>query len=879
MKNYYITKLPVRQFVEFVCRSGSLDNRGRMKDITAMKDGVRLHAEIQGMQPDFYMPEIPLAGELRLDYNGEGYGVTLEGRADGIFRFNEFYDRFNMENEALAETEAEVFVDEIKCMYADIEDFKEPNPVHLAQAKAYAWMTGLGEDEAESDNENDGIDGNDGKRSENGGIKIGVQITYCNIDTKKRRYFTYEYTVDELNEWMFGLVFYYAKWMAFEKHHKEKRDASIKGLAFPFDYREGQRELVKNVYLTIKHKKTIFIEAPTGVGKTMSNVYPAVQAMGQGMGEKIFYATARSIARTVAEEAAGILVKKGAQLLVITLTAKEKLCIMEKPECNPEKCVRAKGHEDRVNEAVYDIITHETRIDRERILEYAEKHKVCPFEFALDVSLWCDMIICDYNYCFSPDVSLKRFFYEEAAGRYILLCDEAHNLTDRAREMYSAELCRADLLKIRPKISEKHEVKKNMTAFTRALNALAGNKLEERWMAGDEDIASIVVTEGECVKIFAAAQKLYSRLYTYVTDRKIPADDEVLEFFFMVRTFTLTLDHMDENYLIVLEGEAYTDSLKICLKCMNPRVRLSEYLSYHRARTFFSATLLPVSYYMDQLGGKADDYAVYAPSPFDPAKRKIIIAKDVSSKYTRRNAKEYRKMAEYIYTFVKARIGNYLVFFPSYKVMEAVNEAFTELRLEEALGEENPFFGIVETIDGTETVEDKNTKNDGIPAGVKDNKKHINYIVQRPGMTEEERENFLAAFDEDGATVGFCVMGGIFAEGIDLKADRLIGAAVVGTGLPMVGPERELIKGFYDRRSGNGFEYAYLFPGMNKVLQAGGRVIRTEEDRGVILLLDERFLRGEYSSLFPREWSNVEVMGLDGLKESLEKFWKSENSE
>ncbi len=801
----YKAKLSVREFVEFMCRTGDLDNRGRATDPWAMNEGARLHRKIQSNQPEFYHSEVVLSHEAEIEYENEEFSVILDGRADGVIYFDEPMDKFELDNKITAMYESMVFVDEIKCMYADVEAFSEPEKLHLAQAKCYAWFL-VNELKLET---------------------IGIQITYCNLETEVVRYFTLEFGKQELEDWFTELVTGYVKWLYWEKHHIAGRNESIKELEFPFEYREGQRELCRNAYLTLLRNKKIFIEAPTGVGKTISTLFPTVKAMGEGLIKKIFYATARTITRTVAEETFSIMSEKGLDFLNITITAKDKLCVLEKSDCNPLSCPRARGHEDRVNDAVYDLITHEKRITREIIIEYAQKHQVCPFEFSLDVAIWCDAVICDYNYCFNPDVYFRRFFNEQNFGSYGLLVDEAHNLVDRARDMYSAELDKEKLLAVKKTIKGREDIWKCFNKVNRAL-------LNIKRICGQELTILDFEDYGPLLK---AVNELQNKLSSYVTDRKVTLPDGVLDFYFEIRHFMMTADELNDYYLVT--AEIYGDSVKIKLNCMNPKSRLAEFFQYHRGALLFSATLLPVKYYMEQLSVKEDDYAVYAPSPFDISNREILVASDVSCKYSRRNEEEYRRIAAYLNAMISAKTGNYLVFFPSYKVMEEVYEIMAE-------GE------------------------------------HVGEIIkQSTSMSEEEREEFLESFTDnpDRTCVGFCVMGGIFSEGIDLKADRLIGVAIVGTGLPMVGDERELFREYYDDMSGNGFECAYLYPGMNKVLQAGGRVIRTAEDVGVILLLDDRFLTKQYNSLFPNEWRGYKITNINKVSKDLSAFWSLKKQE
>ncbi|NLJ96621.1 MAG: ATP-dependent DNA helicase, partial [Clostridiales bacterium] len=556
-----------------------------------------------------------------------------------------------------------------------------------------------------------------------------------------------------------------------------------------------------------------------GVGKTLATVFPTVKAMGMGIATKIFYLTAKTITRTVAEDTFHLLMEQGLRMKVTTITAKEKICILDKPDCNPLSCPRAKGHFDRVNEAVYDLLTNENEISRELIQEYARKHNVCPFEMSLDVTLWSDAIICDYNYAFDPNVYLRRFFTNNKQEDYVFLIDEAHNLVDRARQMYSATLYKDDFLIV------KGLVKASNPKLVKLLDNCNKDLLKLRRECDEFEIIDDI--GGFCMHLIS----LMTEYETYLQEYKTDDNDEILQLFMDIRNFLNIYETLDDYYTI------YTDydemgRFRIKLQCMDPSRNLIRCYERIRSLVLFSATLLPIKYYKEQLGGKKDDYAVYAPSSFSAKNRLIMVGSDVSTKYSRRSEREYRKIVEYIKEFTNKKIGNYMVFFPSYQMMQLVADM--------ASGD----------IDGL--------------------------VMQKSNMTEEERETFLEGFVEEPkeSRVAFCVMGGIFSEGIDLKNSRLIGAVIVGTGLPMVCNERELFRGYFDERNGHGFDYAYLYQGMNKVLQSAGRVIRTKEDRGAILLLDERFLQSQYYQLFPKEWFPFEVVNLPIMGNMLSDFWK-----
>lgn len=796
-ENIKNVKISVRNLVEFILCSGDLDNTRTRNDADAMQAGSRLHRKLQKQMGANYTAEVPLSITIPVDRDGFSFELTIEGRADGIILNNtiqEDYSALIFEEEEA--NPVEITIDEIKGVYMDVSHMTEPVGVHRAQAMCYAYIYATKYEHP----------------------RMGIRLTYCNLETENIRYFEETLTYAQLSDWFRHLVDEYAKWAVWQIKWTQKRDAAIKALDFPFEYREGQKDLVAGVYKTILRKKKLFIEAPTGVGKTISTVFPAVKAMGEGITEKIFYLTAKTITRTVAEETYKILGSCGLDLKVVTITAKEKVCILDKPDCNPGSCPRAKGYFDRVNDAVYDLLTNENDIAREHILAYAKNHCVCPFEMGLDVTLWADAIICDYNYVFDPNVYLRRFFMSEKQSDYVFLIDEAHNLVDRAREMYSAVLYKDDFLVVRRLVKDK-------SAKLAKLLEHCNNDLL-RLKRDCDDFEVLENADGLCMHLIS----LMAEYETYLQEGIITeGKEDMLRLYLDIRHFLNMYEIHDNSYTIYTDYEE--ERFRIKLQCMDPSKNLLNCMDRGRSAILFSATLLPINYYMEQLGGKKEDYAVYAPSSFLPENRLIMIGNDVSTKYTRRNEKEYRKILDYIRAFTRAKIGNYMVFFPSYQLLQAV----AELAGEELEG----------------------------------------LVVQSSSMSEAEKEQFLEEFVEDPekSRIGFCVMGGIFSEGIDLKNNRLIGAVIVGTGLPMVCNERELFRGYYDEKNGAGFDYAYLYSGMNKVLQSAGRVIRTKEDRGAILLLDDRFTQKQYVNLFPREWFPNIMVNLNSMTEYLDEFW------
>lgn len=778
-----IIRISVRNLVEFILRSGNLDNRRSFAaDKEAMLKGSKIHRKIQKQMKASYRAEVPLSW----DQEYEEFIIRVEGRADGII-----------------EEEEHTVIDEIKGVYRELMYLEEPVEVHKAQAMCYAYMYGKPLKKQE----------------------IAVQMTYCQIETEEIKRFQESFTLSYLEKWFQDLLTEYYKWAEFQYSRRIKRRNSMEGMEFPYPYREGQRELVTGVYHTITKGRQLFIQAPTGIGKTMAALFPAVRAVGEGYGDKIFYLTAKTITRTVAEEAFVILKSKGLSYKTLSITAKEKLCLLEEMECNPEKCPYAKGHFDRVNDAVFELLNSTDTFLREELLEQAERHQVCPYEMCLDVSNWVDAIICDYNYAFDPKVHLKRFFGEGVKGDYLFLIDEAHNLVERGRKMYSATLCKEDFLE---KAKIVREVSPKLSKILKKCNRhLLEYKRECDTYKVMEHIGGFSL---QLMSLLGEMEHFLEQEH----EEKIQKD--ILEFSFEVRHFLNMYELTDENYVIYTHYGEQGEFL-LTLFCVNPRRNLQECLNKGKSTVFFSGTFLPLPYYRSLFSMREDDYAICASSPFPRENLKLLVARDVSSKYTRRDALEYEKMAEYIVQLLQGKKGNYLVFFPSYRMMEDI----------------------------CQVVEEK----------LKNAKTRVRYVYQTPSMTEQEREEFLEQFQEDGeeTLAGFCVMGGIFSEGIDLAGKKLIGAAIVGTGLPQIGSEREILKEYYDEKANMGFSYAYRYPGMNKVLQAAGRVIRTKTDRGIVLLLDERFLQRAYQELFPAEWQGYEVCTVSQVGEKIRQFW------
>ena len=779
-------KISVRHLVEFIFRSGDISSGDGISSKEAMQEGSRIHRKIQGKMGLNYEAEVP----LKLEIIKPDFVLTVEGRADGILT-----------------EEEEVTIDEIKGVYRKLELLEEPVFVHKAQAMCYAYIHALNKELS----------------------SINVQMTYCNLDTEEIKRFQEKFTFDELKEWFHDLIEQYCIWTQFEVDSRTIRNASIEDMEFPYPYREGQRDMAGSVYLSIKRRKNLFVQAPTGIGKTMAAIFPAVKAMGDGYGEKLFYLTAKTIARGVAKEALITLRKNGLHFRSVLITAKEKICPLEEMNCEPDTCPYAKGHYDRINAAIYDCITNEDNITSEVILEYANRHVVCPFEMSLDVSLFVDGIICDYNYVFDPRVKLKRYFGEGAKGEFIFLVDEAHNLVERASAMYSAMLYKEDFLSMRKMLMPYHaKIGKLLGECNRELLALKKECDQEKGYVKVYDLEVL----------YLKLLRLHAQMESFMEEsREIKAlkshREEILTFYFQLNQFLNIYELVDESYEIYAEQIKDT-SFMLKLYCIHPAKNLSDCIEKGNATVFFSATMLPITYYKELLHNDEEDYAIYIPSPFPKENRRLFVCTDVSSRYRLRGPAQYRKIAQYLEVMANGKKGNYMAFFPSYKMLEEVYQIVEE---------------------------------EGLLADTQ-------IICQTPNLNETEREQFLDAFRVKKDTVfGFCILGGIFSEGIDLSGESLIGVAVVGTGLPMVCNEREIQLEYFAEKKGKGFAYAYLYPGMNKVQQAAGRVIRSMQDKGVILLLDERFFTQQVVDTFPMEWSDYQEVTLSTIESYIHDFW------
>jgi len=760
MKEKPIIKISVRELAEFALKGGDLSFS--LAEGSRMQEGANMHRAIQAAAGQNYSSEVSISYLYEIDFAI----LEISGRIDGLINEN-----------------GKITVDEIKTQSRMIDSItQDDNPHYWAQAKIYAFVYA----------------------SQNALKEISVRLTYYSHKNSAIKYFYQDFNISDLEAFLKFLIDFYVCRLRAVNDWREIRDLSIARLKFPFgNYRKGQREMAVFVYKAVKAKRVIFAEAPTGTGKTAAALFPSVKALGESLCSKIFYLTAKNITRSIAENALKIMRNEGLKIKSVVITAKEKACPYSEMNCDPEECECAKGYYNRLNAAIGDIFALD-EFNFENISKYAQKHCLCPFEFSLDLSLLSDVIICDYNYLFDPRVYLRRFF-EEGPGDFCFLIDEAHNLVERAREMYSAELSGEKITQTRRIIRKiAPALYKKLGAVVKIFKGFLSAQLNEKDFVPEKEICEELVSR---VKQFTdAAREWFSD-----QDGKNECE-ELLELFFDFLSFIRIAELYAESHLTCYRKES-KNYPAVKLFCIDPAVHLARAAALGRSAIYFSATLSPIPYFIRILGGGAASPFIRLDSPFDDKNLCVMAELGVETRYKRRD-ESYDKIAALIKEILCAKRGNYLVFFPSYAYLKNVVELF-----------------------------------EIAPAD------SYKIIVQQSGMSENERSEFLNHFDDGGGgVVGFAVMGGVFGEGIDLVGDRLSGAIIIGVGLPQVSDERELISQYFDAKNLSGFDYAYVFPGINRVLQAAGRVIRTENDRGVVCLIDSRFALGRYRELLPKRW-------------------------
>lgn len=621
-------------------------------------------------------------------------------------------------------------------------------------------------------------------------------VTYLNLEGEVLRRFSETLSREELTaqaeEWL-------DLWLDFalrERAHRRQRDESIRALAFPFPaYRAGQRELAAQVYTAISRKKRLFACLPTGTGKSAAVLFPALKAMGEGRTDKLLYLTARNTARQSPIQALERMKAQGLQARVSVLTAREKLC-PEDQHCHPDFCPRARGHFLRQEDAVRDLLADTAAVWTDEVIqEAADRHEICPFELALYLSELADVVLMDMNYLFDPFAQARRLFVRRRA--MTALIDEAHHTLERVRESLSGTLDGPALREARTELGKylgrKHSSYEALGRLIRHLRELDGEAEEL------DGLPEGIVMDA------AEVQKQISALIAEPHGAPLSLLFSVLR---MLLPFLYAAEHQNEEYAVLLEKHGRERTL--ILYCLLPGEAIAKATRPMRGTVFFSATLSPLGAMKELLGGEEEDACFSLPSPF-PREHLQVIRRRISTRYADRE-QSAAQVAQAITQAAGMRAGKYIAFFPSY--------AYLELVLEHLQSETLPPLWI-----------------------------------QKRDMTEEQKDGFFAAFtEENGPRLGLCVLGGLFSEGIDLPGEQLIGVIVVGVGLPTPSARLRAVQRCYQQHFGDGFGYACRIPAMQKVLQAGGRVIRSESDRGFLLLLDSRYYESAYTALLPEEW-------------------------
>ncbi|WP_372367638.1 ATP-dependent DNA helicase [Candidatus Uabimicrobium sp. HlEnr_7] len=764
MPKNYSTKISVRELVEFVLRSGDLRHTPMSKN--RLTDAITAHTLLQEQSPEGYIPEV----SLKYIFEQDDMFLQVQGRADGIYT-----------------TEEGVLIDEIKTTYVPLEKI-QTNEVHWAQAKMYAFIYAHEQDLSQ----------------------LEVRLSYFHMETKETRYFVETFSLESLCSFVEGIVGEYFHWLKKKVLWLEKRQQSVHSLSFPFKkMRQGQQQLIDAVTDCIENKTKIFAQAPTGIGKTIATLYPAIK----NIDDKIFYLTAKNTGHQIPMQSLDKLRECGLKCKSIVITAKDKVCFCETKDIN--NCDFTIGYFDRVNDGLSNMLECDDW-SADNIKDCAQKYRLCPYEFSLELSLWADCVICDYNYVFDPRVYLRRFF-QNAKGNYYFLIDEAHNLIERARSMFSAQLEKKTVLEVRRAIKDHYPTiaKKIYKINTFLL------QLKKR---GENDIDDDMLQE-----LLGTIQEACDQVDSYISQKgELP--NILIDFYFSLITFSrVANEFLDDNYCVHFEVQ----NGNLYLWCINPSDLLQKSFAKAHSSVLFSATLAPIDYCKRFLGEKEQDVSLQLPSPFPAINFGLFVAGNIDTSFRYRHL-SYEKIADYVATVSQIKTGNYLAFFPSYAYLSKVIEIFREKY------------------------------------------SHIDLLEQQRNMDDEQRKEFLQNFTPNNkqSLVGFVVLGGIFSEGIDLVGDRISGVVNIGVGLPQIGTKRNLIRDYFNERQENGFAYAYAYPGMNRVMQAAGRVIRTEKDIGIVLLIGRRFEQSPYKETMPSHWYPHRVYNEENLSRLIKSFWE-----
>ncbi len=799
----YIYHLSVHDIVDVLLRRGHLDTR--VFNLSSMQEGTRLHSFYQKEQGKDYIAEYPLSKRFECD----DFIYFISGKADGV----------------IIDEKNNYTVEEIKTTVDDLDNFiKDHDQWHLGQAMFYAHILAEDKDLA----------------------NVAIQMTYIKQNNYRiQKKIKQVYTKKELQDFVDDLIFRYTRYQQKLQRFKLVRNESVSHLTFPFkELRSGQEEMIQFIQKNADEKQDAFIEAPTGIGKTISVLYPLVSLFGKDKADRVLYLTSKNSIKKIAMDTLSLFLQQGCKCKCIEFTAKDNICFNDKVgHCNPDECPYAQHYYDKLFDAIFDSLEQQDNFTRATIEEICYNKVMCPYQFQLDLGNFCDVLVCDYSYVYDFRYRLALQDSINAHPKQFLCVDECHNLPERVRDMYSTELFVSTLNEaLTLCLTEEFKIlKKDLKKLIKTFSDLSYDPEDELYQRKglyiiEGEISIPLLNLMDCV--LADIKEILKKYTSLVTD-------SLLDFFYTLNTFYALAEMANEEgekksfltYLRIHDEKVV--SFRITL--LDARAVISQCSPFFQSVIYFSATLSPKNYYIDLLGGDVErSNQLILPSPFSKNNRKVFFNTQLSLRYHDRDETLY-SVYSLIRTAISQKKGNYFVFCPSFDYLDRVFSFFEQ-----------------------EPIED------------------CDLVVQTRNMKEIEREAFLQRFsvDNEKTTIGLLVLGGIFSEGIDLVGDRLIGAIIISVGLPQIGFERDHMKEYYDKLNDGekrGFQYAYSYPGLNKVLQAAGRVIRTENDKGFILFIDSRFRQSLYQNVMKEIYPDaVNIISASQLRMQLKNFWKEQ---
>ena len=738
-----LIQISAGELSEFCFPQGSL---GVMPSVDRMFEGTRAHKKLQNLYKENEKIKYQREVSLEITEDFPNFKLKIQGRADGIF-----FDSKDW------------FVHEIKSTYVSFESIEKPLKLaHKAQMMVYAFIFA----------------------KEQNLTQIKCRLSYFCLLDEQIVDFEYTFDFDALKGFFYKMVNEYADIVTKRLDSQKALSKTAGTLSFPFEkFRIGQREGAAQIYSAILKNKNLFLQAPTGTGKTAMALFPAIKYLSDDTA-RIFCLSAKNQTMAVTEQALDLMRQKGLKVKSVTISAKSKCCPMETQDCSPEKCPYSLDYYEKVHSALSEMLKTDN-YSVQNIKEFSQKYQVCPYELSLDLSLEAQVIICDYNYLFDPVVYLRRFF--DIEDKYIFLIDEAHNLIERGRDMYSFSLQQKDLREIKKLFPKENKLYKSFGKILTQLNKLIKEYKKNEKIQDVKNLSFAILNNSDIIN--ETLQKF-----------SVPAEAVFLQKE-LIRLVTL-LDFYNEEAF-----KLYCSDSALYMQCIDPSTMLEESVKKSFSSIFYSATFSPFEFYKNSILPESEVFGYSSPYPFNRENLTVLADYSIDTRYTVRDS-YFEKIAENILKCRNFYKGNIIVYFPSYKFMN----------------------GVASFMD-------------------------CDIVLQQGDSDENMRKEFLDKFTENGQMLAFAVMGSHFGEGIDIN--NLSGIIIVGVALPQFNKTRVHIQEYFEKKYNKGFEYAYVYPGINKVCQASGRLIRKDTDKGFILLMDSRFKR--YGNLLPEHWNIKEI--------------------